>query len=139
MGSEPDARDSPQPWRLPWGPRAPAKARELTGRLLAGQGVSPRTSRETLLVVSELVTNAVQHASPPLGLHVAVARDRISVEVTDGEPTIPVAGPPPPIHEVRGRGLGIVEQLSGEWGWRRNRTGKTVWCWLPTHVGGDLR
>ena len=89
---------------LPWGPTAPSTARHLTDQLLAGHSVSPLTCRETMLVVSELVTNAVQHGSPPLGLSVTVSADRIAVEVTDGSSATPVAGRAPAADQAGGGG-----------------------------------
>ncbi|MGW1965154.1 ATP-binding protein [Streptomyces sp. NPDC001935] len=74
---------------LEHGPLAPAAARREAGRVLAAHGVDEDRIYDTLLVVSELVTNAVTHALPPVVLHLRVAGNdarRIRVHVSDGGP-----------------------------------------------------
>jgi anti-sigma regulatory factor (Ser/Thr protein kinase) len=88
------------------------------------------------VIASELVTNAIQHASSTgpastIGLTLMRARDgeAISIAVTDSSPVPPVK------RETRtashhGRGLQIVEALSARWGWNREQGGKTVYAIL---------
>lgn len=118
---------------LPWGPSAPAAARDLSDRALAD--VPGQARREARLVVSELVTNAVLHGERPLRVRVSAAKDRVTIEVADGGAAEPSPRLPAP-EEAGGRGLDIVAQLASEWGWRRLATGKTVWCWIPLTTPG---
>ncbi|MEU9704493.1 ATP-binding protein [Streptomyces sp. NPDC047981] len=82
-----------------------------------------------VLVVSELVTNAVEHACPPLTLR--LHRDRaatgIWVGVTDGGPACEEgAWTSSCTEEEHGRGLGIVEALAESHGWYRHTDGATT-------------
>jgi anti-sigma regulatory factor (Ser/Thr protein kinase) len=83
-----------------------------------------------VLMVSELATNAVQHAATEFEVAVRVSSDRkrVRVEVSDvaaGYPT-PLE---PALDALHGRGLHIVRSLADAWGIeaRRDRPGKTVW------------
>ncbi len=81
-------------------------------------------------MLSELATNAVQHAATEFEVSVGISPDcgRVRVEVSDvaaGYPT-----PREPIPDApHGRGLHIVCSLADAWGFevRRDRPGKTVW------------
>lgn len=86
-------------------------------------------SDDLALVVSELVTNAVRHAEPPLRLEVSTGEHRIVVAVADG------CGQPPAPREADeeaegGRGMALVDMLSAETGVREHPPGKTVWAAL---------
>lgn len=83
---------------------------------------------ETLvLLVSEVVTNAVLHARSDILLDVRPARDLVRVEVHDGSPV------EPRVHHFHltsgtGRGLRMLEQLARRWGVEAGpRGGKVVW------------
>ncbi|MEU8937327.1 ATP-binding protein [Streptomyces goshikiensis] len=83
---------------LPRHPGAAVRAREATSRFLGeavhrGQKVTPAAADITLLVVSELVTNAVRHTRGPCVLDLAVSDGAIWIGVTDTSPT-----PPRPSH-----------------------------------------
>jgi len=93
------------------------------------------------LVVSELVTNAVQASTGPAALprigvpvvHLRLLADlrRVVVEVWDGNPEPPVAKQAAPDDES-GRGLMLVEALCKRWGSEAvpARGGKVVWAEL---------
>ncbi len=92
---------------------------------------------ELVLMLSELSTNAVQHAATEFEVAVHVAPDcrRVRVEVSDGSAGFPT--PPEQLPEApHGRGLHIVRALADAWGieMRRDRPGKTVWFSLPLSV-----
>ncbi|HSZ37491.1 MAG TPA: ATP-binding protein [Acidimicrobiales bacterium] len=93
------------------------------------------------LMVSELATNAVQHAETEFEVGIWVTPDAagrsVLVCVTDAGPGRP-ARQDPPAQAQRGRGLRIVESLANGWGVevRNGGTGKTVWF---TGEVGDRR
>ncbi|MER8014517.1 ATP-binding protein [Streptomyces griseoluteus] len=88
---------------------------------------------DLVLIVSELVTNAVLHGKTPPGRQVEVTLDhsagRVRVEVRDTGEGVPRRRPSVPL-VVAGRGLGIVNALSGKWGVTEQVVGKTVWAEL---------
>ena len=89
------------------------------------------------LGVSELVTNAVLHATDPIGVRVRGTRDHPRVEVRDGSTTAPVMPQDltesvlPPEDETLlmtfGRGLDIVARCADAWGAEIEDTGKVMW------------
>lgn len=111
-----------------------AVARRLLRRYLSGaDGAYPGDTHDLpVLLVSELVTNAILHAQPPVTLRAETDGQRLRVEVHDGTATPPVlhrqlgidAGGPPPEH---GRGLFLVASLADRWGWQGQGSGKAVW------------
>jgi len=93
---------------------------------LADRGVHREQTEAALAVVTELLSNAVEHGCPPVRIQVTVTGGSVHVEVHDTGPGAPRTQPPDP-HRLRGRGLHLVESLSTEWGWTSDQTGKTVW------------
>lgn len=85
------------------------------------------------LLLTELVTNALRHASAP-AVHVRIAHldGHLKIEVNDGTPRGPLPRTPSPDAE-HGRGLGIVGAVADAWGVSEDRT--TVWCTLPLAEG----
>jgi hypothetical protein len=72
---------------LEHGPLAPAAARRQARPVLVAWGMDEEQISSALLVISELVTNAVTHALPPVALHMSAAADdsgRVQVHVSDG-------------------------------------------------------
>ena len=78
------------------------------------------------LLVSELVTNAVVHASssPVVDIHVTPAIVR--VEVRDDDSTLPELRAPDP-QRVGGSGMYLVDQIASRWGVDLVEQGKVVW------------
>jgi anti-sigma regulatory factor (Ser/Thr protein kinase) len=83
------------------------------------------------LVVSELVTNALEHglAGIPATVRIWLSSDggRVAIHVWDASPMPPVlkdAG----AETDRGRGLMIVAALTADWGCTAMDTGKVVWA-----------
>ncbi len=91
-----------------------------------------------VLLVSELITNATQHAGP--GTSVTVLRleyggDWLRIEVHDASPDEPkprIAGWP----DESGFGLMLVDALATKWGVQRTSRGKAVWAELDARPGG---
>lgn len=83
------------------------------------------------LGVSELVTNALLHASPPLSVRVRGTREHPRIEVRDGSvelPLMPRAGTDDDdLLLTFGRGLSIVARCSAAWGVEVEEDGKIVW------------
>ncbi|MEU9454790.1 SpoIIE family protein phosphatase [Streptomyces sp. NPDC048277] len=112
-------------WDLPADPAVVARARESAERQLAGWGLED-LAFTTALVVSELVTNAVRHASGPIRLRLIRARTLIC-EVSDGSSTAPYLRHARAIDEG-GRGLFLVSQFAHRWGTRYTTDGKVIWA-----------
>ncbi|MFB7927881.1 SpoIIE family protein phosphatase [Streptomyces sp. NPDC056039] len=80
----------------------------------------------TELVVSELITNAIRYAEPPIELRLILDRNLIC-EVSDTSSTAPHLRRAL-TYDEGGRGLLLVAQLSRRWGTRHARRGKTIWA-----------
>jgi anti-sigma regulatory factor (Ser/Thr protein kinase) len=104
-------------------------------------GTDDRMSRmDAALLTSELVANAVAHASTEVKVKVEVTGDprRARVEVYDGDHGRPV---PRPLssHAESGRGLAIVDAVADDWGVTPLRdNGKVVWFELALSPGDRL-
>ena len=85
------------------------------------------------LAVSELATNAVEHARSPFEVVVDVG-DVVRIAVHDDSKDAPRMRSPRPL-ESGGRGLLLIDAISDDWGCDPNGTGKWVWCELPTGAG----
>jgi anti-sigma regulatory factor (Ser/Thr protein kinase) len=80
-----------------------------------------------LLLVSEVVTNAVRHAGTPFDLTLEVDGTEVTVTVVDASPAPATVRVPTP-GSTSGRGLLIVERLAERWGTRPTADGgKAVW------------
>ncbi len=102
---------------------------------LIGAGICGSVITDAALVLSELLSNALQHATPlpGSGLRVAWSLDAGSVRVSvsdGGAQTTPELGEPNP-STTGGRGLRIVDRLSQCWGTRSDDEGTTVWAEVP--------
>ncbi|MCM2576784.1 ATP-binding protein [Streptomyces meridianus] len=102
----------------------------------AGLGADDPLAETLVLLISELVTNAVLHTGCSAVLRIqlpaagaAAGAGMVRVEVADGS-----ARPPRPRHAERddtdGRGLELVDGLADRWGWQAEGAGKRVWCEL---------
>ena len=95
-------------------------------------GVCATAVTDAALVLSELLSNALQHAQPLPGMGIRVAwdldADSVRVAVSDGGgSTRPELGEPTPA-TTGGRGLWIVARLSRRWGTLSDEEGTTVWA-----------
>ncbi|MGQ4413680.1 ATP-binding protein [Streptomyces sp. SAS_269] len=137
-------------------PAEVGRARRWARSRLSGLGIgADEPLAETLvLLVSELVTNAVVHtgrpavlrlslpgrtpgtaadtaadAAGPAGATGPVASATVRLEVTDTSSRAPVprcAGG----DATGGRGLALVDCLADRWGWHSEGSGKSIWCEL---------
>ncbi len=117
-------------------PAEVGRARRWARSRLAGSGMEDdEPLAETLiLLISELVTNAVVHTGCPAVLrmlfgsaHPAGSARTVRVEVADTS-----CRPPQPRHaegeDTGGRGLELVDGLADRWGWQPEGAGKRIWC-----------
>ncbi|MFJ1736112.1 ATP-binding protein [Streptomyces sp. NPDC088254] len=115
-------------WTFPADPGAVRTARGAVRGQLRGWGLDSLGDLAALLV-SELVTNALRHATGPIGVRL------IRPAGLDGVLLVEVSDPlPDPPHErvaelddEGGRGLQLVASSSRRWGTRPGGIGKTVW------------
>ncbi|HEY7010438.1 MAG TPA: ATP-binding protein [Jatrophihabitantaceae bacterium] len=116
------------------GLHAPAHARAWVSARTPG--LTRDTTDDALLIVSELVTNAVRHGDGDIVVSLDVRADRMRIEVRDDSPELPVIPTEhPPTDRPAGRGLLIVAATASDWGVERVRgdLGKTVWAELPVN------
>ncbi|MGC0383322.1 hypothetical protein B9W62_21995 [Streptomyces sp. CS113] len=127
-------------------PSEVGRARRWARSRLAGSGIrADEPLAETLvLLVSELVTNAVVHTGRSAVLRLvlpgAVTEETeeatVRLEVDDASDRAPVprcAGG----EATGGRGLALVDGLADRWGWSREGTGKRIWCELDRCAAGE--
>ncbi|MFJ3880877.1 ATP-binding protein [Streptomyces sp. NPDC090077] len=124
---------------LPPGTHAAPHARRSVTRMLALQpDVCPRAVAEDLvLIVSELVTNAVLHAQGPYALTVSLQPGRAGIAVGDGSPDLSGRRPDDPARRIGpgGRGLKIVRALGADLFVSRSGSGKQVVAVLTWQTG----
>jgi PAS domain S-box-containing protein len=113
-------------WDVPPDPAAVAETRKNACQQLAVWGLDEATF-VTELVVSELVTNAIRHAEPPIQLRLIHDDHKLICEVSDASSTAPHLRRARTFDEG-GRGLLLVAQLTQGWGARQTYTGKTIWA-----------
>jgi anti-sigma regulatory factor (Ser/Thr protein kinase) len=93
-----------------------------------------------VLLVSELVTNAVRHArgTDVIAVDLQAARTWLRIEIQDTDRHWPQPRVPNRFDES-GFGFVLVDALAGTWGVRETDTGKAVWAELDTRQGADPR
>ncbi len=128
----PTAVDGPS-WTTTWDtPPTPSDLSTTRGQatsVLTEWDVHGEAAEPTLLVLTELLTNAIEHARPPLRVTLGLGGDFVRVEVHDT-----AADPPrcrPREDEGRGHGVQIVAALARQHGWTPDPQGKTVWADVP--------
>lgn len=107
--------------------------RRRAGAVLAAWQVSPDVVEDALLVVSELLTNAIVHALPPAVLRLSWTRDAglgtLRIEVTDSGPARTAGEPPAGIDpDEHGRGEEIVHALATRYGIHTHPGAVTRWA-----------
>jgi anti-sigma regulatory factor (Ser/Thr protein kinase) len=112
-------------------PSSVPQARRYAG-LIAAEWSLPELAESLRYVVSELITNALDHAASVAPVHLWLLSDGARVVVMVGD-----ASQDPPVMAAEntdatgGRGLAIVHELTGgKWGWFSRATGKAVWALL---------
>ena len=118
--------------------RAPGVARQATHEALASWRLAYLEDAAVLLV-SELVTNAVRHArtgGSVLALRLETAGPWLRIEVHDADPRLPEPRTPAGDDES-GFGFVLIEALADKWGVRETTVGKAIWAELDTRRGGE--
>ncbi|MET7974246.1 ATP-binding protein [Streptomyces mirabilis] len=118
-------------WPLAHRPEAAGEARKITKRVLTRWRIADETADSVLLTVSELVTNAVEHAQPPLNLD--LSRDpgtrRVHIEISDGGPAATDGDwAASCTRGEHGRGLEIIDQLTAAHGDRQEPAHVIHWA-----------
>ncbi|CAM5674392.1 non-specific serine/threonine protein kinase OS=Streptomyces aurantiogriseus OX=66870 GN=GCM10010251_36630 PE=3 SV=1 [Streptomyces aurantiogriseus] len=113
---------------LPSRPESAATARRLTQVVVLRQWqLTPKMTEEAVLLVSELVGNAVRHTGARVfGLRLRRRRGWIRVEVRDPSRGLPCLMPVQEM-DISGRGLFLVDKLADRWGVDLLPRGKTTW------------
>ncbi|HEY5874406.1 MAG TPA: ATP-binding protein [Ilumatobacteraceae bacterium] len=86
---------------------------------------------EIVLVVSELVTNAIRHAGGHGALRLVVGLDGVRIQVDDHQPRLRPRSTD--VNQNGGRGLALVAAISARWGVVTRHDGKTVWAECRRH------
>ncbi len=123
--------------RFPSDLQSPRNARRFVSGTLRSWNCDDDLVDSALLLVSEMVTNAVIHAHSEIELVIVLRREVVRVEVIDAGDEI--------VHRRRagsdaqsGRGMAMVEALSSSWGIDSHLAGKSVWFEI-SRSGGDAR
>ncbi|MFE9256745.1 ATP-binding protein [Streptomyces sp. NPDC006879] len=132
-------------------PAEVGRARRWARSRLAGYGIrlDEPVAETLILLISELVTNAVVHTGCPAVLRMLFGDSgptgTVRVEVTDVS-----CHPPAQRHaeneDTHGRGLELVDGLADRWGWQPEGAGKRIWCEIDrgaplsgrSQIGGQL-
>jgi anti-sigma regulatory factor (Ser/Thr protein kinase) len=108
---------------------APGIARAAVSERLLALGIAGSFAQTIVLLVSEVVSNAVRHSSgpreQPIALTARITGGAVRVSVADGGPGF-TPRPRDPERLGDGYGLYLLEKSATSWG-VENRGGTTVW------------
>ncbi len=110
-------------------PDAAGRARRFVSAALAAGPFEQRTD-DAILVVSEMVTNALLHAEPPVTVNIVQLEEHLRIEVRDGAHRPLLVEAPANDDSMTGRGLAVVDALAVRWGVDPEPQGKMVWAEL---------
>ncbi len=114
---------------LPASSVSPAAARDWARRT-GCQEHAVELLDDALLLITELVTNSINHGGPPILLAIECDDTSLHVRVRDGSPAQPIRREAEPESEG-GRGMTLVELLTSTWGVAPvaddHGVGKEVW------------
>lgn len=110
---------------------------------VSGIGADEPLAETLILLVSELVTNAVVHTGCPAVLRLSLpdaeeesATVRLEVADRSGRAPVPRCADG---DETGGRGLALVDGLADRWGWSPEGAGKSIWCELDRCAQSEER
>lgn len=125
--------------RLPPSPTSPSLARNLVGGA-CHEWQLPALLHPGRAVLSELVTNVVEHARTDMDISISRRSTGLHLAVRDNDPTLPRVRELAPIRagqpfDDRGRGLRVVHADSTAWGAIATAGGKMVWATVRDRGG----
>jgi serine phosphatase RsbU (regulator of sigma subunit)/anti-sigma regulatory factor (Ser/Thr protein kinase) len=112
---------------VPAEPTGPSRVRQWMTARLRDWSVPEAVIGAAILCTSELTTNALLHAGTPAQVHVDLNAERLLVSVADTGTRGTVIRAHADTMSSRGRGLGLIEDLSDSWGTDPTVRGTTVW------------
>lgn len=122
--------------QYPTAPESVAQARTQVREFLRRWDITEdgnEDAENVILVVSELVTNAVRHSRGLFTLSVDLYGDVCHVAVKDSAEHSPAKTIASASAET-GRGVFLVDALASDWGWRAEPVGKTTWAEIRIKV-----
>jgi len=112
---------------VPAEPTGPSRVRQWMTARLREWSVPEPVIGAAILCTSELTTNALLHAGTPAQVHIDLSAERLLVSVADTGTRGSVTRARTDALSSRGRGLGLIEELSDTWGTDPTVRGSTVW------------
>jgi anti-sigma regulatory factor (Ser/Thr protein kinase) len=113
---------------VPRAAESSARLRSLLWTTFACWDCDGERVHDAVLVLSELVGNAIRHAEgPTVQVRLRRTQDVLRIAVRDGSATYPVPRQAS-YDDESGRGMLIIETLSRRWGWEPLTDGKVVWA-----------
>ena len=114
---------------LPAGDTTPRMARTFVSSWLASWGLEHLRDRAEL-ATSELVTNAVEHAGPCVGVLVEIHdHEVLRIAISDTHDSMPIPRDIVSKDDAGDRGLRILNAITDSWGTERiDGDGNTIWC-----------
>ncbi|WP_306206473.1 ATP-binding SpoIIE family protein phosphatase [Actinoplanes sp. RD1] len=113
--------------QVPAEPTGPSRVRQWMSTRLREWAVPEPVIGAAILCTSELTTNALLHAGTPAQVHIDLSAERLLVSVADTGTRGSVTRARTDALSSRGRGLGLIEELSDTWGTDPSVRGSTVW------------
>ncbi|GAA4879529.1 ATP-binding protein [Kitasatospora terrestris] len=116
-------------------PKPVARARAYTAEAVADWSwpTGGAGADDIVLLVAELVANAMLHAGGPVDLVLDASTSRLRIEVSDRSTDLPEPRRPHRPGLPGGHGLFIVERAATRWGAQPHTDGKTVWAEIDAH------
>jgi serine phosphatase RsbU (regulator of sigma subunit)/anti-sigma regulatory factor (Ser/Thr protein kinase) len=116
-------------------PTSPSRVRQWMSARLREWSVPEPVIGAAILCTSELTTNALLHAGTPAQVHIDLSAERLLVSVADTGTRGSVTRARTDALSSRGRGLGLIEELTDTWGTDPTVRGSTVWfeMLIPPH------
>jgi anti-anti-sigma regulatory factor/anti-sigma regulatory factor (Ser/Thr protein kinase) len=121
---------------LPRSVHAPALARSHAQRACHAWGI-PQAATAAEIVLGELVGNAVQHATGPIGMTLQLRGRYLHLSVADGDRRRPRRRTIAAEYDDGGRGLLLVDAVATAWGSVSTAAGKRVWATVRARPDGD--
>ncbi|WP_033341873.1 ATP-binding SpoIIE family protein phosphatase [Catenuloplanes japonicus] len=112
---------------VPPEPTMPGRVRHWMTAQLTAWDVPEAVIGAAVLCTSELTTNALLHAGTAARVHIDLTPERLLVSVQDSGTRGTVTRAHTDTLSSRGRGLGLIEELSDAWGTDPTVRGSTVW------------